>query len=416
MSDTIQDPPPGKDSKPTQDTIKAPTSWVEPRNEPLPPSEGQATIIAPASLEEYPEEVRPFVQDPNRQINQYILAKVLGKGGMGEVWKAWDRKLSRWAAIKFLLGQSQEGVLRFKREAKMAARLTHPNIAPVHEVGEAPSRQPGQPACHFLAMEFIDGATLGSAKLSMRDRVDVFVKVAQGLEAAHKGGIVHRDIKPANIMLTKENWPYVMDFGLAKSLDGDNNLSATGAVMGTPAFMPPEQVEGLIDQIGPWSDVYSLGATMYAVFCGVHPFTAQTTLQLLQKVVNEAPPAPRSKNAEISAELEALILKAMAKKKEDRYQSAAAVADALKKLLLKMDSAAAAAPEAAPVVQTPVSRPAPPVSQAPTLWPLFVVLLVLFGGVAAGCVWLYKVWKGAPAEVAVAKPDPKPEVKPDPKP
>src|SRR5258707_1167876 len=103
MSDTIKDPGSGKDSKPTQDTIKAPTSWVETRNEPLPPEEVQATIISNASLDEYPEEVRPFVQDPNRQINQYVLAKVLGKGGMGEVWKAWDRKLSRWAAIKFLL-------------------------------------------------------------------------------------------------------------------------------------------------------------------------------------------------------------------------------------------------------------------------------------------------------------------------
>jgi len=409
MSDTIQDPGPGKNSKPTQDTIKAPTSWVETRNEPLPPEEVQATIISNASLDEYPEEVRPFVQDPSRQINQYVLAKVLGKGGMGEVWKAWDRKLSRWAAIKFLLGQSQEGVLRFKREAKMAARLTHPNIAPVHEVGEAPSRQPGQPSCHFLEMEYIDGMTLGSAKLSMRDRVDVFVKVAQGLDAAHKGGIVHRDVKPANIMLTKENWPYVMDFGLAKSLDGDNNLSVTGAVMGTPAFMPPEQVEGLTDQIGAWSDVYSLGATMYAVFCGVHPFTAQTTLQLLQKVVNEAPPSPRSKNPEITEELEAIILKSMAKKKEDRYQTAAAVADALKRVLLKLDNAAVA-------VETPAPKPVVAVAKPSPIWPIFAVLLVLLGGIAGGSWWLYKSWKGAPTDIAAVLHPPKPEPKLDPKP
>jgi len=415
MGDTIRDPNVGKESKPTQGTIKAPTSWVETRKEPLPPEEVAATIIASSSLEEYPEEVRPFVQDPNRQINQYILAKVLGKGGMGEVWKAWDRKLSRWAAIKFLLGQSQEGVLRFKREAKMAARLTHPNIAPVHEVGEAPSRQPGQPACHFLAMEYIDGSTLGSATLSMRDRVDIFVKVAQGLDAAHKGGIVHRDIKPANIMLTRENWPYVMDFGLAKSLDGDNNLSATGAVMGTPAFMPPEQVEGLTDQIGAWSDVYSLGATMYAVFCGVHPFTAQTTLQLLQKVVNEEPPPPRSKNAEISAELEGIILKSMSKRKEDRYQTAASVSDALKRVLLKMDSAAAA-------VESPPPRPAVAVSQPSRVWPIFTLLAVLLGGVAAGSYGLYRTWTGAstaaaaafrPPKTAESQPEPNPAVKPE---
>ncbi|HUR39196.1 MAG TPA: protein kinase, partial [Planctomycetota bacterium] len=364
------------------DTIKAPTSWLETRNEPLPP-ETEATMIAASTVDEFPPEVRPFVQDPNRQINQYILVKVLGKGGMGEVWKAWDRKLSRWGAIKFLLGQSQEGVARFKREAKMAARLTHPNIAPVHEVGEAPSRQPGQPSCHFLAMEYIDGTTLGGAKLSMRDKVDVFVKVAQGIDAAHKGGIVHRDIKPANVMLTKENWPYVMDFGLAKSLDGDNNLSASGAIMGTPAFMPPEQVEGLSDQIGPWSDVYSLGATMYAVFCGVYPFTAQTTLQLLQKVVNESPSSPRTRNPEISAELETIILKAMAKKKEDRYQTAAALADVLKRVLVRLDAAAmepAAAPVVSPSKQVVATKTAP-------VWPIVAGLFVLLTGAVMGAGW-----------------------------
>ncbi|HZE98832.1 MAG TPA: protein kinase, partial [Planctomycetota bacterium] len=424
MTDTILDPAPNPQGNDKNDpgTIKAPTSWVETRNEPLPP-QTDVTMIAAASIEEFPEEVRPFVQDPNRQINQYILSTVLGKGGMGEVWKAWDRKLSRWAAIKFLLGQSQEGVARFKREAKMAARLTHPNIAPVHEVGEAPSRQPGQPSCHFLAMEYIDGCTLGSAKLSMRDRIDVFAKVAQGLEAAHKAGIVHRDIKPANIMLTKENWPYLMDFGLAKSIDGDNNLSATGAVMGTPAFMPPEQVEGLADQIGTWSDVYSLGATMYAVFCGVHPFTAQTTLQLLQKVCNESPQPPRAKNPEISTELEAIILKAMAKKKDDRYQTAAAVSDALKRVLLRIDSGAAAAAEAPPV--------APPVSKAKpaSIWPIFLVLFLLAGGSAAAGtgVWWFVFRKPRtdlvvvdpkknPTVVTPIKVDPKPEVKPELKP
>ncbi len=420
MSDTILTPDPGKDPKPTEATLQPPTSWIEPRNEPLPPSSrsNDATILSSSSVDDFPEEVRPFVKDPNHQINQYILAKVLGKGGMGEVWKAWDRKLSRWAAIKFLLGQSQEGVARFKREAKMAARLTHPNIAPVHEVGEAPSRQAGQPSCHFLAMEYIDGTTLGGAKLSLRDKVDVFVKVAQGLEAAHKGGIVHRDIKPANIMLNKENWPYLMDFGLAKSLDGDNNLSVTGAVMGTPAFMPPEQVEGLSDQIGPWSDVYSLGATMYAVFCGVYPFTAQTTLQLLQKVVNDQPPAPRSKNPEISAELEGIILKAMAKKKEDRFQTSAALSDAIKRVLLRLD-AAAMDPVAVAPVAAPASKPAVvTATKSSPVWPIFAVLFLLFtGAVAGGGWWLYRTWKSASTEVAVAlKPEGKPELKPEIKP
>src|SRR5262245_11414625 len=113
MSDTVKSPDP---NDPDKKTINPPTSWVETKKEPLPP-ETAATIVAPSSVEEFPPEVRPFALDPNRQLNQYVLVKVLGKGGMGEVWKAWDRKLSRWAAIKFLLGESQEGVARFKREA-----------------------------------------------------------------------------------------------------------------------------------------------------------------------------------------------------------------------------------------------------------------------------------------------------------
>src|SRR5262249_43934779 len=161
-------------------------------------------------------------------------------------------------------------------------------------------------------------------------------------------------------------------FGLAKSLDGDNNLSATGAVMGTPAFMPPEQVEGKLEEIGPWSDVYSLGATMYAVFSGAHPFTAQTTLQLLQKVVNEAPVSPREKNPEISPELEAVIRKARAKKKEDRFASAGAVGEALKKTLARMEASVEPAP----------APPAPP--KASSAVPLVAALLVvLFGGAGA---------------------------------
>src|SRR5438874_12932643 len=116
MSDTIRTPDPDSKPEPGKGTLRPPTSWIETKNEPLPP-EGQATIVAPSSIEEFPEEVRPHALDPHRQVNQYILDKVLGKGGMGEVWKAWDRKLSRWVAIKFLLGESAEGVLRFKREA-----------------------------------------------------------------------------------------------------------------------------------------------------------------------------------------------------------------------------------------------------------------------------------------------------------
>src|SRR5690349_13781779 len=191
-------------------------------------------------LDEIPQEAAQYIEDPSRQLGQYILVKQIGKGGMGAVWKAWDKKLTRWVAIKFLLVSEEEDVLRFQREAKLAARLRHPNIAPIYEVGEAPAQQAGQSTRHYLCMEYIDGQTMaGAANLPIPELIDIFMKVAQGIEAAHKAGVVHRDLKPANVMLTSDKWPYVMDFGLAKAIMAESSISVSGAVMGTPAYMPP---------------------------------------------------------------------------------------------------------------------------------------------------------------------------------
>ncbi len=276
----------------------------------------------------WPEDVRNASKDPKNLLNQYILVTQIGKGGMGTVWKAFDRSLLRWVAIKFLTTSdgNEEGVLRFKREAQLAGGLRHPNIAPIYEVGEARGQ-------HFIAMEFIDGASMANAQLPMKDMIDIFVKVAQGIEAAHKKGIIHRDLKPQNIMLTSDNWPYVMDFGLAKALRGDSSLSVTGAVMGTPAYMPPEQAQGKLDLIDHQSDVYSLGATMYAILSRKTPFQAETAMDILMKVCNEEPIPPRKHNEEIPPDVETIILKAMQKKKEDRYASSQDLADDLKRFV-----------------------------------------------------------------------------------
>jgi serine/threonine protein kinase len=253
---------------------------------------------------------------------------------MGAVWKAWDKKLTRWVAIKFLLVSEDEDVMRFQREAKLAARLRHPNIAPIYEVGEAPATLAGQSARHYLAMEYIDGTTMaGATDFPIPELVDIFMKVAQGIEAAHKAGVVHRDLKPANVMLTTDKWPYVMDFGLAKAIQAESSLSVSGAVMGTPAYMPPEQAEGKLDMIDGQSDVYSLGATMYAVLCKKQPFTGQTPMAILMKVCKEDPPTLRSHNPNVPEELEKIVLKAMSKEKSDRYASAQALADDLKRYL-----------------------------------------------------------------------------------
>jgi serine/threonine protein kinase len=276
----------------------------------------------------WPEEVRNAAKEPKNLLNQYILVAQIGKGGMGTVWKAFDRSLLRWVAIKFLTTSdgNEEGVLRFKREAQLAGGLRHPNIAPIYEVGEARGQ-------HFIAMEFIDGASMANAQLPMKDMLDIFIKVAQGIEAAHKKGVIHRDLKPQNIMLTSDNWPYVMDFGLAKALRGDSSLSVTGAVMGTPAYMPPEQAQGKLELIDHQSDVYSLGATMYAILSRKTPFQAETAMDILMKVCNEEPVPPRKHNAEIPADIETIILKAMQKKKEDRYGSSQDLADDLKRFV-----------------------------------------------------------------------------------
>jgi predicted Ser/Thr protein kinase len=290
------------------------------------PPETQAAGVSRGTLDDLPEEASTHAADITRQLNQYILVKQIGRGGMGTVWKSWDKKLTRWVAVKFLLAEDNEGVDRFEREAKLAARLRHPNIAAIYEVGEAPSREAGQARRHYLAMEFIDGSTLAEAKLPRAELLEVFVKVARAIDAAHKGGVVHRDLKPPNIMVTRDLWPYVMDFGVAKALSLDSSLSASGLVVGTPAYMPPEQAEGRSSAIDARSDVYSLGATMYSLFLGRPPFEGESVMEIIRKVSTEPLVPPRQIDPAFPAGLEAIILKAMAKDPKDRYPTAAALA------------------------------------------------------------------------------------------
>jgi serine/threonine protein kinase len=407
MSDTIKLPDP--DEKGNVDvTSKPPTSASS--------AGGGDTIKAPDSataggtlkkgssaksrLDEIPEEASKYAEDPTRQLTSYILVKQIGKGGMGTVWKAWDKKLTRWVAIKFLLVTEEEDVLRFQREAKLAARLRHPNIAPIYEVGEAPATQAGSSARHYLAMEYIDGQTMsGAGNLPIPELLDLFMKVAQGIEAAHKAGVVHRDLKPANIMLTSDKWPYVMDFGLAKAIQAESSISVSGAVMGTPAYMPPEQAQGQLDQIDAKSDVYSLGATMYAVLCKKQPFTGQTPMEILMKVCKEEPPPMRTHNPEIPDEVEKIVLKAMAKEKGDRYASSAALAEDLKRYLTHQEIEAKG-PSSLKLAAKRAKR---------NIWPLLVVGIVLAAGGVIGYLVTHK--PPPPPPVAIPRnPDPKPPI------
>jgi hypothetical protein len=279
--------------------------------------------------QETPPEAATAATDPSRCVHQYILVRTAGRGGMGAVWKAWDRKLTRWVALKFLLSPEDRDLSRFLREARLAARLRHPNIAAVHEVGEAPPLQPGLPARQFLVMEFVDGETLATARLTIDESLRIFAAVARAVDAAHRGGVIHRDLKPQNILLSRERWPYVADFGLAKSIGPGNSLSASGTVVGTPAYMAPEQALGKLQEIDERSDIYSLGATFYRVLCGRDPFVAGTALEVLRRVVDDEPPRPRTLNSDIPPAIDTVLRKSMSKTKVERYATASDLADDL---------------------------------------------------------------------------------------
>ena len=335
----MSDPPPGGDAGVSDSTRKCALCGEAFSGIVHSGCAGDRTVKEPrppstrAPIDALPPEAAEAAADPDRNLNHYVLVRQIGKGGMGTVWKAWDRNLARWVAIKFLLASDEDGVARFRREAQLAARLRHPNIAAIYEVGSAPSKQRGSTVDHYLAMEYIEGQTLAAARLTVPEALEIFLQVARAMEAAHRGGVIHRDLKPANIMITREKWPYVMDFGLAKALETESSLSASGAIMGTPAFMPPEQAEARPEEIDARSDVYSLGATLYAVLVGQAPFTGQNVMAILRKVALESPPSPCSIRPELPAPLGDLILRALAKNKKDRPQSAAAFAEDLSKCL-----------------------------------------------------------------------------------
>ena len=271
-----------------------------------------------------PAEVTTAMELPSRHIGSYILVAKVGKGGMGEVWKAWDKKLARTVAIKFLLANDETDVLRFEREAQLAAGLRHPNIAPIYEFGQHEER-------HFLVMEFIDGASLDKAALAEKELVTAMIQVGEAVDYANASGVIHRDLKPQNIMLTAKGWPFVMDFGLAKQVEGGSELSVSGMVVGTPSYMPPEQARGATGEIDRRSDVYSLGATFYSLLTGQAPFKAQNPMDVLMKVMKDDPEPPRKIKPSIPAELEIITLKAMEKDSSRRYQTAGEFAADLKR-------------------------------------------------------------------------------------
>ncbi len=267
------------------------------------------------------------------EIGRYAIVRELGRGGMGVVLEAHDPTLDRRVAIKLLhpsFAEDERAIARFQREARAVAKLRHPGIVSVHEVG---TMRDGTP---FLVMDFVAGTTLEAwLDDELRDPKEVAVAiaaVARACHAAHERGIVHRDVKPRNVMVTDDDadgaHPILMDFGLAHD-GGASALTATGQVLGTPNYMAPEQVRGKRGTIGPAADVYALGATLYRGLCGRPPFLARSAVAILRMVLEDEPSPPRKVLATVPRALDAIVRRCLAKAPEDRYPSAAELADEL---------------------------------------------------------------------------------------
>jgi serine/threonine-protein kinase len=263
------------------------------------------------------------------QIPGYEVVALLGRGGMGVVYKARHLRLNRFVALKMLLtGAYAEPNqrARFQREAQAVASLRHTNIVQVHDVGD----HEGWP---YFTMELLDGGSLAHALCGTpqpaHDAAKLVATVAEAMQAAHQGGIVHRDLKPANILLDRHGIPKVADFGLARHFDGGPALTQSGAPIGTPSYMAPEQVIGKAELIGPPADIYALGAVLYETLTGRPPFRGETQSETLRQVIDDEPVSPSRLNPKVPRDLETICLKCLSKEPERRYSSARALADDL---------------------------------------------------------------------------------------
>jgi serine/threonine-protein kinase len=263
---------------------------------------------------------------PRAALPGYEILGELGRGGMGVVYKARQVGLNRLVALKVVLAGGHAGaeeLARFRHEAEAVARLRHPNIVTVHEVGE----QDGLP---YFSLEYCDGGSLAqqARPLPGPRAAELVQALARAVHCAHEKGVVHRDLKPGNVLLTADGTPKVSDFGLAKDVGGAGP-TRTGDVLGTPGYMAPEQAAGNPKAVGPAADVYALGAVLYDLLTGRPPFQADTALQTVLQVLECEPAPPRLYNRAVDPSLEAVCLKCLEKAPADRYASAAELADDL---------------------------------------------------------------------------------------
>jgi tetratricopeptide (TPR) repeat protein/tRNA A-37 threonylcarbamoyl transferase component Bud32 len=303
----------------------------------------RSTIPSAVSLSSSPR-TQPSVPQPPAQsasaaardwpvVPGYEILGVLGRGGMGVVYQARQVRLNRLVALKMILAGEHaepEDLVRFLAEAEAVAHLQHPHIVQIYEV----SQHAGLP---FFALEYVEGGSLYQklqvSPLPPREAASLVETLARAMHAAHQKGIIHRDLKPANILLDREGRPKITDFGLAKRIVGGGDLTKTGVIMGTPSYMPPEQASGQGRVVGPAADVYALGAILYELLTGRPPFKAASALDTVLQVLVEEPVPPRRLQSKTPRDLDTICLKCLQKEPAQRYASAAALADDLKRFL-----------------------------------------------------------------------------------
>lgn len=280
------------------------------------------------SLQDELGEVDGSIALPTK-IDDYELIEQIGRGGMGVVFRAKQRSLDRVVAVKMIQRGRLDSDLdrqRFLAEASATAKLEHPNIVQIFDVGDANGRP-------YFSMQLVEGQTLAdrvaNGPMDQKHAAKIVAVIAHAIQFAHDNGILHRDIKPSNILIAADGTPMVTDFGLAKQASTETNITRSGMVVGTPAYMSPEQASGRRGLVGPASDVYSLGCVLYFALTGHPPLVAETPMELMMRVIEQDPLPPRALRSELDRDLEMIVIRCLQKPVDLRYESAGALADDL---------------------------------------------------------------------------------------
>src|SRR6266536_61290 len=347
-------------------------------------------------------------------VSHYRVLRVLGEGGMGVVYEAEDLRLGRHVALKFIVHKAldrPDRVVRFEREARAASVLNHPNICTIHDVGESEGR-------HFIAMELLEGDNLDKllekGPLPVRRLLELATQIAEGLAAAHARNVIHRDIKPANVFVTSAGFVKIMDFGLAKILQAADSLTGAesetvtsglttpGITVGTVAFMSPEQTRG--EEVDARSDLFSFGALLYNMALGAPPFRGPTAAVIFSGILERNPVPPLDVDPTLPSKLQDIILKALEKDREQRYQSAREMAIDLRRLLRELDSGASLSASGVASVPRLPAAVAPARTRRRKYWIAGVA-------VAAALLGAFVVWKSTGRRARPSAPAARPEVK-----